>query len=135
LQSEVAAGDPVTVTLPDQSATPGTISAVGQVASGSGAAATIPVYVRLAHPQAAGSLDQAPVTVNITTASVRNALVVPVPALLAQSAGGYAVEVTGPGNARHLVPVTVGIFDDADGLVQVSGTGLSAGQHVVVPTT
>jgi hypothetical protein len=70
--------------------------------------------------------------VNITTATARSALVVPVGALLARSSGGYAVEVTGAGNARHLVPVTTGIFDDADGLVQVSGA-LTPGQLVVVP--
>ena len=29
--------------------------------------------------------------------------------------------------------VTPGLFDDAAGLVQVTGTGLTAGQHVVVP--
>jgi len=133
-QSEAAAGDTVTVTLPDGTATPGVISSVGKVASGSGSSATIPVYVRLTHPQAAGSLDQAPVTVAITTASVNNVLVVPVGALLAQASGGYAVEVTGPGKTRHLVPVQVGIFDDTDGLVQAYGAGL-AGQHVVVPAT
>jgi len=33
----------------------------------------------------------------------------------------------------HLVPVTLGLFDDADGLVQVSGSQVSAGQRVVVP--
>jgi hypothetical protein len=132
-ESEVKAGDAVTVTLPDGTNTPGVITSVGTVASGSGSSATIPVYVRLTHPQAAGNLDQAPVTVNITTATAPNALVVPVGALLAQSSGGYAVEVTGPGNTRHLVPVTVGIFDDTDGLVQVSGAGLAVGQHVVVP--
>jgi hypothetical protein len=31
------------------------------------------------------------------------------------------------------VPVTPGLFDDAAGLVQVTGAGLAAGQHVVVP--
>lgn len=134
MQGEVAAGDAVTVTLPDGSVTSGVISAVGKVASGSSTNATIPVTVRLAHPRAAGSLDQAPVTVNVTSASVRNALVVPVSALLAQPAGGYGVEVAGAGNARHLVPVGVGIFDDADGLVQVTGA-LIPGQHVVVPAT
>ena len=71
-------------------------------------------------------------TVAITTGSVTNALVVPVDALLARPGGGYAVEVTGPGG-HHLVAVSVGLFDDAAGLVQVSGTGLAAGQHVVVP--
>ena len=135
LQGEVVAGDAVTVQLPDGSVTPGVISSVGKVASGSGSSATISVYVRLTHPQAAGDLDQAPVNVNVMTTSVRNVLTVPAAALLAQSAGGYAVEVTGPGDTRHLVRVTVGIFDDTDGLVQVSGSGLAAGQHVVVPAT
>jgi hypothetical protein len=134
-QSEVSAGDAVTVQLPDGSVTPGAISSVGKVASDSGSSVTITVYVTLAHPQAAGNLEETPVTVNITTASVRNVLTVPVAALLAQASGRYAVEVAGPGSARHLVPVTVGIFDDTDGLVQVSGDGLAAGQRVVVPTT
>jgi hypothetical protein len=133
-QSEVAAGDLVTVTLPDGSATRGVISSVGTVASGSGSSATIPVSVTLIHPSAAGSLDQAPVTVDITTATAHDVLVVRVGALLAQASGGYAVEVTGAGGSRHLVPVTVGIFDDTDGLVQVTGA-LTPGQHVVVPAT
>jgi multidrug efflux pump subunit AcrA (membrane-fusion protein) len=137
-QSEVKTGDPVTVTLPDGTMTPGAVSAVGTVAatSGSGpdATTTIPVYVTLAHPSAAGTLDQAPVTVNITTATARNALVVPVGALLARTPGGYDVEVVGPGNMRRYVPVTTGIFDDTDGLVQVTGA-LTPGQRVVVPGT
>jgi hypothetical protein len=141
-QSQVRAGDTVTVTLPDGTTTPGVVSAVGDVAttSGSGpdATTTIPVEVTLTEPKAAGTLDQAPVTVNITTATARSALVVPVAALLAQvkgegeAGGGYAVEVVGAGNTRHLVPVTTGIFDDADGTVQVSGA-LTPGQRVVVP--
>jgi multidrug efflux pump subunit AcrA (membrane-fusion protein) len=90
--------------------------------------------VNLTDPKAAGSLDQAPVTVNITTATAKNVLVVPVGALLAQSSGGYAVEVAGPGNTRRWVPVTPGIFDDADGLVQVTGA-LTPGQRVVVPAS
>ena len=61
-------------------------------------------------------------------------LVVPVDALLAKSGGAYAVEVEGTNGARRLVPVTLGLFDDADGLVQVTGSGLAAGQRVVVPT-
>jgi len=92
------------------------------------------VTVKLTHPRAAGSLDQAPVTVNITTGSVKNVLAVPVGALLARSSGGYAVEAVGTGNTRRLVPVTPGIFDDADGLVQVSGA-LRPGQRVVVPAS
>ncbi|MGH3206034.1 MAG: hypothetical protein ACRDOA_18600 [Streptosporangiaceae bacterium] len=132
-QGEVKAGDAVTVTLPDGSSTPGTVSSVGTVASGSGSNATIPVTVTLTDPSAAGSLDQAPVTVYITTDSVSNTLAVPVGALLAQSSGGYAVEVAGAGNTRRLVPVTVGIFDDNAGLVQVTGA-LASGEQVVVPS-
>jgi hypothetical protein len=74
------------------------------------------------------------VNVSITTESVEGALVVPVDALLALAGGGYAVEVA-EGRVHHLSAVTLGLFDDADGLVQVSGRGLSAGQRVVVPAT
>jgi hypothetical protein len=132
MQSELAIGDAVSVTLPDGDTTPGVVSSIGAVASGSAGSATIPVDVTLTDPVAAGTLDQAPVTVNITTATASDALTVPVTALLAQSSGGYAVEVTEP--SRHLVPVTVGIFDDAAGLVQVSGN-LTPGQNIVDGST
>jgi len=133
-ESEVAVGDSVSVQLPDGASTPGTISSVGTVASGSGSSATVPVTVALTDPPAAGSLDQAPVTVQITAQRVSNVLAVPVSALLAQSSGGYAVEVTGPGNSRRLVPVTAGIIDDASSLVQVTGN-LAPGEQVVVPAS
>jgi hypothetical protein len=132
-QGEVKAGDKVSITLPDGTTTPGVISSVGKVATGTGSSAKITVDVRLRHPKAAGRLDQAPVTVTITTGAVPNVLVVPVTALLAQPSGAYAVEVVGAGGHHHLVKVTTGLFDDAAGLVQVSGAGLSAGQRVVVP--
>jgi hypothetical protein len=133
-ESEVAVGDSVSVTLPDGSVTPGMISSVGTVASGSAGSATVPVTVKLTDPRAAGSLDQAPVTVDITAESVSNVLAVPVGALVAQSSGEYAVEVAGAGSTRRLVPVTVGLFDDTSGLVQVTGD-LTPGQLVVVPAT
>lgn len=133
-EPEVTAGDAVTITLPDGAGTPGKISSVGTVASGTAGNATIPVTVTLTDPSAAGALDQAPVTVYITTASASDVLVVPVGALVAQSPGGYAVEVIGAGDIRRLVPVTVGIFDDNSGLVQVTGA-LTPGEQVVVPAT
>jgi multidrug efflux pump subunit AcrA (membrane-fusion protein) len=134
-ETEVAVGDPVSVTLPDGASTPGTISSVGAVASGMADNATIQVTVMLTHPSAAGTLDQAPVTVYITTASSPGpVLAVPVGALLAQSSGGYSVEVIGAENTRRLVPVTAGIFDDNSGLVQVTGA-LTPGEQVVVPAT
>jgi hypothetical protein len=86
-------------------------------------------------PGTTGTWDQAPVQVGITTASVPRALAVPVTALLAQSGGGYSVEVVGPGGTNHLVAVSLGLFDDAAGLVQVTSSRLAAGQKVVVPTT
>ncbi len=134
-QTEVKTGDTVSVTLPSGTVTPGLISSVGTVASTSGSAGnvttTIPVHVKLTSPATAGRLDQAPVTVNITTARVRNVLAVPVTALLARSQEGYVVEVVGPGGSRWYVPVRPGIFDEASGLVQVTGA-LAAGQRVVV---
>lgn len=145
-QTDVRDGDRVTITLPDGSDTPGVISSVGTVAStpssdgspgstGAGSSPTITVEVIPAHPRAVAGLTSAPVTVTITTGSASNVLVVPVDALIAQPGGGYAVEVTGAGGARHLVAVSPGMFDDAAGLVQVSGPGLATGQNVVVPGT
>ena len=130
-QSQVKAGDTVTVTLPDGRTTRGVVSTVGTVAVTSRSTTTIPVQVRLTDPGAAGTLDQAPVTVNITTGTAANALAVPVTALLAQSSGGYVVEVVGAGGTRRYVPVRPGLFDDASGLVQVNGA-LTPGQRVVV---
>ncbi|MGN6866797.1 MAG: peptidoglycan-binding protein [Solirubrobacteraceae bacterium] len=160
-QTVVAVGNKVSITLPDNQTTSGVVSAVATVAtcpsssgpggssssaassgmdscssggSGSGTP-TIAVDVTFSDPAAAGKWDQAPVQVGITTASVRGALTVPVAALLAQSGGGYAVEVVSAGQRNHLVPVSLGLFDDAEGLVQVTGSGLGAGQRVVAPTT
>jgi hypothetical protein len=138
-QSQVKVGDTVTVTLPDRTTTPAVISSVGTVATttpgsgGSGSTTTIPVLAKLTDPGAAGTLDQAPVMVNITTATARDVLAVPVTALLAHP-GGYDVEVAGPGSTRRYVPVTPGIFDDNSGLVQVTGA-LAPGQRVVVASS
>jgi hypothetical protein len=55
--------------------------------------------------------------------------------LVALAGGGYAVEVVSRNDTRHLVTVSLGIFDDAAGLVQVSSPGLAAGQRIVVPTS
>jgi hypothetical protein len=85
------------------------------------------------NPQDTGNLDRAPVQVAITTGTANASGTVPVNALLSLSSGGYAIEVSDPDGTRHLVAVTVGIFDDTDGLVQVTGSGVAAGQHVVVP--
>jgi hypothetical protein len=139
-QSQVKVGDRVMVTLPGNSTTPGVVASVGRVATfapsaqGGGASGpTIEVTVRLLHAAAAGTLDQAPVDVSITGASVRNVLAVPVNALLALAGGGYAIEEVGADAGHRLIGVRAGLFDDAQGLVEVSGSGLVAGQRVVVP--
>jgi Putative peptidoglycan binding domain len=133
-QSEVKIGDPVTITLPSNRTTPGRVSSVGKVASqDSEGNSTVEVHVRLTDEAAAGRLDQAPVQAAIITDRAKNALTVPVTALLALAGGGYAVEVVDPTGAHQLVAVELGLFDDAGGLVQVSGRGLKAGQRVVVP--
>ena len=160
LQPDVKAGDRVTITLPNNKTTPGVVTSVGTVATsaaGSGSApgsssgtagsssagsgssgssgttANIQVNIKPTDPAATGTLTQAPVQITITTATVRHATVVPVAALLARGSGGYAVEIAGPGGSRHLVPVSLGMFDDANGLVQVTGSRLTAGARVVVP--
>ena len=160
-QADVAVGDTVTITLPNDRTTPGVVSSAGTVAActaasasggsssssatpgtdscssgGSGTTSTPSVEVEVipSDPSAMSRWDQAPVQVTVTTASVPGALVVPVTALLARSGGGYAVEVVDREGTHHLVPVSLGLFDDADGLVQVTGSGLAAGQQVVVPT-
>jgi hypothetical protein len=131
LETEIKAGDKVEIDLPEGGVTTGVVTQVSKVAStNDSGVTTVPVYVSLDHPKAAKNLSSAPVTVKVTTGSVANALVVPVAALMARP-GGYAVEVTGPGG-HHLVKVEVGLFDDADGMVQVTGN-LTPGQHVVVP--
>jgi Putative peptidoglycan binding domain len=141
----VEVGDRAQITLPDSTTTPGRVTHVGTVAarsqddegaSGSDSpSATIPVSVTLDRPRDVRGLEQAPVRAQITTDGVKDALSVPVTALVARSGGGYAVEVVGRGGARDLVPVELGMFDHANGVVQVSGSGLEAGQRVVVPAT
>ena len=150
-------GDPVLVTLPDGTTTiPGTVATVGQVASvpdasaggGTGAdgtqaggssagaggsasassGAVFPVTITIAEPQVPDGLDQAPVQVAITQQRDRNVLAVPVTALLALASGGYAVQADD--RAHQVIPVTTGLFDDATGLVEVSGPGLTAGLPV-----
>jgi Putative peptidoglycan binding domain len=143
-QSEVRVGDRVSVVLPDNSTTPGVVSAVGKVATvpsadqqanGGSGSPTIEVEVRLLRTRAAGHLDQAPVEVSITEQSVHDVLAVPVYALVALAGGGYAVEEVEADGTHQLVAVRPGLFDDGRGLVQVAGNGLAAGQRVVVPAS
>ncbi len=85
-QSSVKVGDRVSITLPNQQTTPGVISSVGTVARspaskgggggggggepGEEGGPTIEVDVTPSEPRALGHLDEAPVSVSITTSSV-----------------------------------------------------------------
>ena len=141
----VAVGDRARVVLPDNSTAVGRVARIGTVAgAGPGTASgeesdsagsTIPVYVKLERDNDASAIDEAPVQVEITTDRVRDALSVPVTALLAGAEGGYAVESVGDDGRRELVPVELGAFDHANGLVQVTGSELAEGDQVVVPAT
>jgi peptidoglycan hydrolase-like protein with peptidoglycan-binding domain len=139
-QALVREGGRVTVTLPDGRTVNGRISSVGGVAreqgdSGGGleggetGTLVIDVTVRLGRTRGTGRLDQAPVTVGIARESRKRVLAAPVTALLARAGGGYAVEVVERGS-RRTVPVETGLF--ADGLVEISGRGISDGTRVAV---
>jgi hypothetical protein len=142
-QASIKVGDKATIVLPNNDTTPGVVSSVGSVAttpsdSGSGGGnqtPTVDVQITPTHPAATGRLDQAPVQVSVVTASVENVLVVPVNALLALAGGGYAVEAVDRAGAHRLIAVSTGLFDDSQGLVEVTGTGVAAGQRVVVPSS
>jgi hypothetical protein len=140
-QSEVAVGDKTTISLPNGRTTTGVVASIGKVASsgsgggnsGSASSPMVTVLVRPTDPKVTGTWDQASVNVTITTGSLKDALVVPVDSLLALASGGYGVEVVGSNGVHHLVAVTLGVFDDARGVVQVTRTSLVPGDRVVVP--
>ena len=138
-QGMIAVGQAVDVELPDGTVVSGTVAAVGTVATVPEDAAddpmadqtpTIEVTISLDDPAAAGTLDQAPVSVSVVTSAAQGVLAVPVDALLALAEGGYAVERRVAGGGTELVAVEVGAF--ADGWVQVTGD-LAEGDDVVVP--
>ena len=134
-QSLARKNEKVTVSLPGGRTVQGTITSVGTVVTvtpgtdGSSDKSTIGVDIAL-DSAAAGTYTQAPVTVALRTAEKKNVLTVPVTALLALSEGGYGVEVIGSGGRSTIISVTLGMF--ADGRVEVSGHGLTAGTRVGV---
>jgi peptidoglycan hydrolase-like protein with peptidoglycan-binding domain len=137
-QREVKKGDRAQITLPGNSSVKGKVDRLGKVARTAAkdadvGDATIPAYVSLDEPKKARGLDRAPVQVEITTKGVMSAMSVPVIALVGKSGGGFAVEVVRDGGRRELVAVKLGLFDTADGRVEVEGD-LAEGDQVVVPS-
>jgi hypothetical protein len=156
----VKPGDAVSIVLPDGTSTVGGhVETVGNVAtcpggngSGSGnggpssadqspcsssgsnnnSTPTVTVTIALDSVPPGATLDQAPVNVNITSERADNVLAVPVNALLALAGGGFGVDVV-TGNTSHLVGVTTGLYSNT--LVEISGSGISAGTMVEVPSS
>lgn len=137
-QGEVREGDRARITLPGNRTVTGKVTRLGRVAQTASkddndvGAATIPAYIRISDPRKARGLDQAPVSVDISTKGVKRALSVPVTAIVGKSGGGFAVEVLRAAAHRELVAVRLGLFDTTGGRVQVRGA-LGEGDRVVVP--
>jgi hypothetical protein len=133
-QNQIKAGDKVSVTVPGSGAVDGVVLRVGTVATsvtgdnGEPGPATVQVVMRIAAPKGS-ALDQASVQVNLATSQRRGVLIVPVSALLASpGSSGYRVRLS----SGAYVDVEPGLYDDASGMVEVSG-GLAEGDQVEVP--
>jgi peptidoglycan hydrolase-like protein with peptidoglycan-binding domain len=121
----VSVGEIVSIILPSQASTPGTVTAVSPVSATSGQLTVTPQQ-----PRATGTGVNVQVQVALAVQSARGVLAVPISALLALAGGGYGLEVVTPAGTHRLIGVTTGIF--AAGEVQVSGPGVTAGTRVVV---
>jgi multidrug efflux pump subunit AcrA (membrane-fusion protein) len=150
----VKPGAGVTVDLPDgRTGVPGSVRDVGTSvnpgpggggAGGSGSGATngaaggqggagatsVAATVTFSDPTIAQGLDQAAVLVHVTTQTARDALAVPVEALLALDGGGEGVEVV-TGGVHRIVAVQTGLF--AGTQVQIAAPGIDVGTQVEVP--
>ncbi|MGI5441978.1 hypothetical protein ACQEV4_32860 [Streptomyces shenzhenensis] len=125
-------GQKVSVTLPDQSATPGEVSAISTIIQGAADAEggsgdpsqQLNVTVSLQDADAVQDVAAARVQVKFATETRKGVLTVPVGALLALSEGCYALRTP----EGRLLPVETGLF--AKGLVEVSGPGIAVGMKV-----
>jgi hypothetical protein len=140
-RSELHPGDAVTITLADGTTTTGNVTSIGADATepsddGPPGSAppppTVAVTVTPTDPSATGTVDQTPVIVAVTIAAVRDALAVPAAALVTTSAGRSAINILEGAGRVHALPVTLGIFDDANGLVQISGPSIRAGETIAL---
>lgn len=129
-QQFVKIGNPATVVLPDGTEVAGKVGSIGSVAStDSDGNTTIPVTVTIKDQAALGTLEAAPVTIQLITGKSTDVLIVPVTALVALAGGGYGVQVITGGQVAY-VAVETGMF--AGGMVEISGDGIAAGSVVGV---
>jgi hypothetical protein len=141
-RSDVRVGDPAAIELAHGGTTSGVVASIGNIATqpssngptdSSTGPPTVAVAITPTRQAATGTVDQAPITVAITTATVRQVLAVPATALVSTANGQAAIEELGADHTSHTVGVELGLFDDANGLVQITGTGLHTGQHIALP--
>jgi peptidoglycan hydrolase-like protein with peptidoglycan-binding domain len=134
-QHLVRKGLTASVELPDGTKVPGTVTAVGAVAtthaSGNQQVTTIEVTLAVADQKALGALDEAPVTVTLESQRRADVLAAPVNALVALTEGGYGLQAVSGETSRYVV-VKTGMF--AGGKVEVSGADVTAGMVVGVPS-
>jgi hypothetical protein len=125
-QGLAAVGRTVTITLPDDRKVAGRISEVGSVVKDG----NIEVTIEIADQAALEGLEVASVDVDFVSDRRDDVLSVPIAALLARPAGGFAIELIRDGGST-LLPVETGLF--AAGRVEITGAGIAEGLAVSVP--
>jgi peptidoglycan hydrolase-like protein with peptidoglycan-binding domain len=133
----VKEGSKATVKLPNGTEADATVASVGNAATakpaesgGSSDTTTLPVKLSVEDQKKLGRYQAAPVDVTLAAESRRNVLAVPVNALVARKGGGYAVQAVTAGGVENR-PVKVGLF--ANGMVEISGDGITKGLKVGIP--
>lgn len=128
-------GAAVSVSLPDGSSAKGIVEraapAIEKQQPGGASAVVIPTTIGFRRQRAAKGFDHASVTIHFADVQSRDALTVPVEALVALDANRFGVEVPAANGAIRRMPVKTGLF--AGGRVVVSGHGIHRGLEVVVP--
>lgn len=134
-RSLVAVGTVVDLELPDGTIVLGRVSEIADIATRTGnqqngavGDPTIEVTVVFAEDIPEDLFDAAPVEIIVTEDVSAGVLTVPVPALIAMSGGGHAVELVVQGGTQ-LIPVELGDF--VDEIVEVKGD-LQEGDTVVM---
>ncbi|WP_445529401.1 peptidoglycan-binding domain-containing protein [Streptomyces cyslabdanicus] len=138
-------GTKATVRLPDGTSVEATVTDVGTAAtaasdgsgggrgsggSGGSPKATLPVQLSVKNQKKLGRYQAAPVDVTLEAETREDVLAVPVEALTARREDGYAVQAVRGGQVEYL-PVKLGMF--ANGMVEISGDGITEGLVVGVP--
>lgn len=130
-QGALRVGDAVEAVLPDERVVPARITEVSNVAveepssTGGKGVARLTVLAKLDRADAT-AFDQAPVTIRSVRVVSKQAIAVPLRALVALAEGGFALE-----RAADRTLIRVGVGASSDGYVQVEGD-ISEGDVVVI---